>query len=53
MNDQNEENKKNEKIKQNEAPPKITAVEKTVKEKDRRKVELGKGLAKISKEAKE
>ena len=32
---------------------KITTVEKTVKVKDPRKVELGKRLAKISKEAKE
>ena len=38
---------------QSETSEKITAVEKTAKVKDSRKVELGKRLAKISREAKE
>ena len=48
-----EESKTHEMSKQSSEVNKVTAVEKSEKTKDPRKVELGKRLAKISKEAKE
>ena len=48
-----EESKTHEMSKQSSEVNKVTAVEKSEKTKDPRKVELGKKLAKISKEAKE